>query len=133
MSNPTYNIQDGIYNKLTASTSLNDLVTGIYDYIPSQTEYPYIKLGDMTEVPWDTFSKRGETNTTTIHVFSDFRGNKETLNIMDKVSTLLEAADFTVTGYNLVYCRREFKTVYEEEQGTVRHGVLRFRVMVRET
>ena len=74
MSIHSFELGTTIYSTLTASTSLMNDVTGVFDDVPENTEYPYIVVGEETSVDNATKDLDGREYTIVIHVWSRFRG-----------------------------------------------------------
>jgi len=127
-------IQTKIYEVLNAG-----LAYPVYDDVPFLPEgmptnnFPYVVIGDDTLIPFDNDSQIGVDATLTIHVWSKYRGRKETKDIQGEIYTLLNRASLTITGYNVVDILFEFSETFVENDGTTRHGVQRFRITVQET
>jgi len=52
-------LQTAVYNALSADATLVSAVTGIYDFVPEGTAFPYVKVGDQTMVDGGTKNKKG--------------------------------------------------------------------------
>ena len=66
-------IQQATYTKLTGDAPLMTLLTGgIVDVrgIPAGQIYPFVALGDTTEVPNDRLGRNGYDTTMTLHIYS---------------------------------------------------------------
>jgi len=122
-------LQKAIYDKLTASTSLMALVSGVFDHVPPKQAMPYIMIGDDTAIDWDTDNSTGFEATCTIHVWSDYRGMAQAKNIMGKIYSLMHRQTLAMTGYNVVDVCCEFEEAGVDPDGLTRHGVMRFRVV----
>jgi len=107
----------------------------IYDYAPqaddagSTVAFPYVALGDETDVQWDTDDSVGREATLTIHTLSRYRGKKEAHNIMGAIKTALHQHALAVSGQVTVLCYWEFSEIFTEPDGITRHGVQRFRII----
>ena len=53
-------LQTAVYNALLASSPLTTKLGGnnIYDFVPENTAFPYVKIGDQTMVDDGTKTKR---------------------------------------------------------------------------
>ena len=72
----------------------------------------------------------GNEITINIHVWSQYKGSKETKQIMDKIHDLLHNSNLNVTGHNLINLRFEFSDIMRDPDGITRHGVMRFRAII---
>jgi hypothetical protein len=120
-------IQKAVFNRL--NTSLN---VPVYDNVPDNAQAPYVVIGDDTLTEYDTFGELGFEATVTIHSWSVYRGRKQVKEIMGSIYDALHRAELTVTGYNLIGCDCEFSETFLESDGVTRHGVQRFRILIRE-
>jgi hypothetical protein len=120
-------VQKAIFAKLKAALS-----TTIYDNVPDNAVAPYIVIGDDTFVQMDTDLIVGFEATVTIHSWSKYRGRAEVKTIMGNIYDALHRAEFTVQGYNLLGCDCEYSETFLESDGVTRHGVQRFRILIRE-
>jgi hypothetical protein len=122
-----FEVQKAIFGVL--NTGLN---VPIYDNVPDNAVAPYVVIGDDTFVEFDSDDVSGFEATITIHSWSIYRGRKQVKELMGNIYNLLHRAEFTVTGYNLVGCDCEFSETFLESDGVTRHGVQRFRILIRE-
>ncbi|WP_071812529.1 DUF3168 domain-containing protein [Lentzea guizhouensis] len=121
-------VQTAIHTLLTADVELMAAVSGVYDQVPEPAAFPYIRLGDTTEVPDDNHSRRGSRVTTTLHIFSRYRGNKQGLQILGQVDRLLDRQALLVPGYRDVSCAREFHQTLRDPDPEIRHIPVRYRL-----
>jgi len=119
-------IQKAIYSALDSALSIN-----VYDNVPDNAAAPYVVIGDDTVAEFDTDGERGFEATVTIHTWSTYRGRSQVKEIMSAVYNALHRADLTVQGYNLLGCDFEFSETFLESDGVTRHGVQRFRILIR--
>jgi hypothetical protein len=130
MSLHSFDLASTVYAALTGDSTLMGLVEGVYDDVPQDTPYPYIVVGEETTINAGTMTVDGLEHTLTLHVWSRYRGLKETKQIMERIYTLLHNSNLTVTGASLVNLRQEFSSTFVDADGLTRHGVIRFRAMV---
>jgi hypothetical protein len=116
------------YGKLNVA-----LPNQVFDHVPQQQPYPYVNIGDLTGVEYDTDDKDGGEITITVHTWSRARGMKELAELMDAVYAALHNQSFAVAGEVVVLCYFEFVQTMTEPDGLTRHGVQRFRFITQET
>ena len=124
-------IQKAVYERLSADSSLMGKVTGIFDFVPDNQEFPYVTIGEATTVPFATFSRFGEEATITLHIWSRYQGFKEIADIMDDLNRLLGHQDLQVIGYDTITCFYDFSETLREPDGITRHGVVRYRILTQ--
>jgi hypothetical protein len=130
MSNYSSALQQTVFNALDQSSTLQNLVTDVYDFVPESTAFPYVKIGEQTMVDDGTKDKKGSDFTLEVHTFSRYRGSVEIKNIMSVVYDILHESSLSVSGASLVNMRFEFSDIIKENDGLTTHGVQRFRAFV---
>jgi len=129
MSDYAVAVQTAVYNALNGNSSLTSSVSGIYDFVPESTTFPYVKVGDQTIVDDGTKDKKGSDFTLIVHTFSRYRGSKEIKEIMSLVYDILHESSLTISGA-MNNMRFEFSDIIKESDGLTTHGVQRFRTFV---
>ena len=89
MSIGQFQLQSAIYTALDVSAITSTLSCGVYDEVIEGNTYPFITLGEETAIDYSTFDLTGGEYTVNIHIWSQYKGSKETKQIMDKVHDLL--------------------------------------------
>ena len=130
MSDHSLELQKSIFNRLDGDSTLQNLVTDVYDFVPENTAFPYVKVGEETSLDNGTKTLQGNEHTLVIHTFSQYRGSKEVKNIMSRIYALLHESSLSVSGASLVNLRFEFSDVIKENDGLTTHGLQRFRAVV---
>ena len=130
MSDHSLALQKTIFDALDGDSTLQSLVTDVFDFVPENTAFPYVKVGEETAVDNGTKTLQGNDHTLVIHTFSRYRGSKETKEIMSRIYALLHESSLTVSGASLVNLRFEFSDIIKENDGLTTHGLQRFRAMV---
>ena len=130
MSDHSLELQKSIFNALDGDSTLQNLVTDVYDFVPENTAFPYVKVGEETSIDNGTKTLQGNEHTLVIHTFSRYRGSKEVKEIMSRIYALLHESSLSVTGASLVNLRFEFSDVIKENDGLTSHGLQRFRAVV---
>ena len=129
MSDYAVAVQTSVYNALNGNSSLTSSVSGIFDFVPESTTFPYVKVGDQTMVDDGTKNKKGSDFTLIVHTFSRYRGSKEIKEIMSLVYDILHESSLTISGA-MNNMRFEFSDIIKETDGLTTHGVQRFRTFV---
>jgi len=131
MSDHSLELQKSIFDTLSGDSTITSTYgANVYDYIPDNTSFPYVKLGEETSVDNGTKTLQGNEHTLVIHTFSQYRGSKEVKNIMSRIYALLHESSLSVSGASLVNLRFEFSDVIKENDGLTTHGLQRFRAVV---
>lgn len=131
---PTWPLQQAIYTRLSGDTELvTTLGAAVYDFVPDSAPFPYVTIGDVTEAPNDTMGRTGRDMTVTVHIWSQYAGNKQVMQIADRVDDLLDRWAVTVTGWNATHMLQEFFETFRDPDGKTRHGVARYRTHTHAT
>jgi len=131
MSIGQFALQTTIYSTLANDNTLTStLSAGVYDEVLEGASYPFVSLGEETAVDYSTKDTDGGETTINIHIWSQYKGAKETKQIMDRIHDLLHDSNLSVTGFNLINLRYEFSDIMRDPDGVTRHGVMRFRAII---
>lgn len=130
MSIGQFQLQSAIYSALNVTAITTTLSCGVYDEVIEGNTYPFITLGEETTIDYSTKTETGGETTVNIHIWSRYKGSKQTKQIMDKVHDLLHDVNLTVTGFNLINLRFEYSDIMRDPDGITRHGVMRFRAII---
>ena len=126
--------QKAVYQALIANQNLLCLVNGVYDFIEQNLEYPYITIGESSDLEWDTFYDVGRTTLFSVHVWSNDRGTKKAQEILSEVySSLTRVKLTTEENFNFVTCQYESGDMFRDDGGLIWHGVHQYRIIVEET
>jgi hypothetical protein len=131
MSIGQFALQSTIYSTLSADNTLTStLGAGVYDEVLEGASYPFVSLGEETAIDYGTKDLVGGETTINIHIWSQYKGAKETKEIMDRIHDLLHDSNLSVSGFNLINLRFEFSDILRDPDGVTRHGVMRFRAII---
>ena len=130
MSVGQFALQQSFFTALIVSAINDTLNCGVFDDVPQNATYPYIAIGEETVIDYSTKDIDGNESTLNIHVWSQYKGSKETKQIMDKIHDLLHNSNLTVVGHNLINLRFEYSDIMRDPDGITRHGVMRFRAII---
>ena len=123
-----YDAQVSVFKRLENDSELMSAVTGVYDFVPEETNFPYVILGRCTATPVNTKTTIGERIEVTLDVWSVYKGKKETANIIN----LLEASltdELTVEDADLI--TQEIKSIeIVEESNELYHGTVVFEILL---
>lgn len=130
MSNTAlWEVQKSVVATMTASTTLTTLVnSNIYDEPPTNEDYPYIVVGDSTEVDDNALDKLGFENTITCFIFTKpcGLGWYPATQILDAMNKVLNGKRPTMTNLNIVHCKLD--NVMYEKDGDKRIMHVRYRL-----
>jgi len=129
MSIGQFALQSSVYTALNVCAITSTLSCGVYDEVVEGNSYPFITLGEETAIDYSTNNLVGAETTINIHVWSRYKGSKQTKQILDKIHDLLHDVSLTVSGVNLINLRFEYSDIMRDPDGITRHGVMRFRAI----
>lgn len=132
MRSALWPVQRAIYQRLTSHAPLMARVTGILDDVPEGQPFPYVVIGEWTEIPVLAFGEDGSETTLTLHVWSRYRGWKEANEIVALVNEVLDDAELEVEGYRTVLVVYDSSTAIRDTDGVTRHMVVRYRLILEE-
>lgn len=102
--------------------------------VPDNITGRYIVIGNDTFIEWDTDDRTGFEATLVIHTWDTTSANRSFLpikDVMGDIYGLLHRAEFGIVGYNPIGLDFEFSETFLDPDGLTRHGVQRFRVIMR--
>ncbi|MFE9381777.1 DUF3168 domain-containing protein [Streptomyces sp. NPDC007025] len=121
-------LQTALYQKLTASTALTALVSGVYDEVPEDAAFPYVSFGSMTETPADAHDGQGLDVLVVLHVWSKAPGSGEAYDVFAALDAALDRVPLTVPGWSDVSIRHEQHEAVQDPDPDVRHINSQYRV-----
>jgi hypothetical protein len=125
MSDPSIAFQTAIYTELDAQLSVP-----VYDSVPQSATYPYVTIDyqDSSRANW--LSDRKDEKTMYFSVWSDYRGQKEVLQIMGEMDALLHNQRFTLSTGRIAKMQVLSKRTNRESDGVTFMGQLRLQVLL---
>lgn len=132
MTSPAVDLQKAIHGLLTADAALVARLGGqkVFDANPPNAAFPYVSFGRTSIYDWSTGTESGTEQLFTIHVWSKAKGKTETLEIMETIRQLIDAAPPELDEHALVNLQLEFAEVRFDDDISVHHGLLRFRAVM---
>ncbi len=123
----SFDLQSALYSLLSGDSTLDGLVGNnkIFDSVaPQDTAYPYVLIG--TEITTDIGTKTldGNLYNVDIDVWSQYRGQKEIKEVMERIYILLNNVTISVSGADSVMSFVNSSTTIVEADGITRHGII---------
>lgn len=127
-------VQIAQIDALRANSELMSILAadGVYDNVPEGTARPYIIIGEAIETPDNAHDRYGKNIVVTNHVWSEQKGYKESLEIMNLMVATLEQQPLVVEGFHHVMTQFEFSQTLRDPDPTIRHAIARFRILVEQ-
>lgn len=119
-----------VYARLDAQ-----LATPIYSYVPQNSAYPYIRIGDISAVTADTMTTEIQGYSVTIHSFDKSVASSQPLEvIVAAIYTALHNYALSISGFNVILCRQTNLNIFQQGDPNDRywHAVQEFEIMVED-
>ena len=130
MSSISFALQQAILGALSGSGDLQALIgDGLFDFVPPDSDFPYVVLGDGTETDWSTSTEGGTEHSVQIDVWSREAGHKEAKQIADVIRATLNNAALTISGAALIDIRYLGTEFAREPDGQTFRARLQFRAV----
>jgi hypothetical protein len=130
MSGIAFALQQAIFAALSSSPDLQALIGNrLFDFVPPDSAFPYVVLGDGSEADWSTSTEDGTEHTIQIDVWSRQPGHREAKQIADVIRSVLNNAVLIVTGAALIDIRHLTTDFSRETDGQTFRARLTFRAV----
>ncbi|MCM3616679.1 DUF3168 domain-containing protein [Sutcliffiella horikoshii] len=123
-----YSVQESVYQRLDSDEELAQKIVGIYDYVPEETDFPYVILGRVFSTPHKTKTTDGENVEITLDIWSTDKGKEETAKIMKQIEASL-AEELSVGDAFLVSQDVKSREIMQEANDLYR-GTLVYEIIV---
>lgn len=139
MTDHSWNLQQALYQAL-ANAEPALAAGGVHDQAPDDAAFPHVEIGESDVLPDDVSlgvagadgeGDRGLAETITLHVWSRYRGRKETLAILARIHALLHGRALSVAGRASALAFVRSQRVFRDPDGLTRHGVMAVEVIHR--
>ena len=123
----SFDLQSAIYTTLSDSSSLDSAIGNnkVFDSIaPQGTAYPYVLIGTEATRDIGTKTLDGNVYNMDIHVWSQYRGQKQVKEVMAIIYNLVNNATITVSGASSVMSYVVSTSTFVEVDGITRHGLV---------
>ncbi len=94
-------LQQALFSRLYNDNALRQKVTGVFDAVPEDTQYPYCTIGEPTVTPFETKTTYGENIPWVLHCYSDYNGKKECYEILNLMVQAITKEPWTVEGFKV--------------------------------
>jgi hypothetical protein len=141
-------VQKEIYLLLIHDSEIIDLLGGdsdedstsdkVFDFVPDNTNYPYITLQILPWLPRDNATHDGLACEFQINTWyapkglNSRRGNRPVQDIQERIDQLLHNTNLCVDGWNSLQLRRSFIDIQTQDDNVTKHGIQRFNLMIGE-
>lgn len=127
-TDPSWPLQVAIYERLTSDEALMADISGVFDHVPRQTEFPYVSIGSFTSTPSGAHDRFGARTTVTLHGWSTYSGRKEVAVLAGHLLRILDHQPVEAEGLHTVYVHHEQTVTQTEQSNDIRHVSCRFAI-----
>lgn len=123
----SFDLQSAVYSLLSGDSSLDTLIGDgrIYDSVaPQDSAYPYVVIGMETVSDVGTNTLDGNIYNLNIEVWSQYRGQKQIKEVMERIYNLVNNVSISVSGADSVMSYVNNTTTMVEVDGITRHGIV---------
>lgn len=130
MKSPFLVLHKAIGDRIVARTRFSE----VFDDTPENERFPYITMGELIGRDWSDKFTPGQEVHSTIHIWSQYEGKKEVLEIGDEVlQALTRPPPLDLgTGFHAVVDTLDTHQIIMDIDGFTRHGILTFRYLIEE-
>jgi hypothetical protein len=131
-------LAQSVHTLLNSDASLKSMCPYIFKKAPNTLNYPYLEIGDTTEIKpsWDVMGVLGHELTINVHIYAlnVADATVTALGIADKVARILTPAELSISGYWFNGCLLEFNSQIPDLSGAnkIIHVVSRYRYLLTE-
>ena len=86
------------------------LTQDVYDYVPQNASYPYVEVGRHVTIQDDSLVAKKDSVTTYLTVWSEYKGQKEVLEIMEAIYAILHQVSLPLDSGTMVRCFVDSRT-----------------------
>jgi len=132
-SDVIFQLQKAVYGVLTADSTLTEMVTGIYEYVPQGTGFPYLVVNEITAADWSTKTSSGASCNLTLKAYSRDMQDAVLLGIISRATDVLRGTAITMTGHTLINLTLQNMEVKRLADGVTYEAVVKFKALTEET
>ena len=125
-------LQTAIYNSLTGDTTLMASINGVFDFVPQETNYPYVTIGNDDYTWFGSMGKDGGQYNVQIDIWTQQENREECKNIMKLVSDFLHNGSLIITNNVHISTRLDFQETVQESDNFTHHGIQRYTIFLHE-
>ena len=129
------NLQRALYNALTGDVALMALITGVYadvqqpDLPESDSNFPYVVIGQDNLSPFDTKTKLGASALAQIDIWSRQNNLIEAKEVASAIYTALHYQPLTITDADHVVTMVESQVFSKDPDGHTKRGMVMVRII----
>jgi hypothetical protein len=125
MTDRSIEFQTAVYSTLDAALSVP-----VYDSVPQNAGYPYVTIDFQDDTNADYLSAKKTRKIMYFAVWSDYRGQKEVLEILGDIYDTLHQQSLVLTGGRVAQLMVLSKSTSREPDGLTYMGQLRLSALI---
>jgi len=125
MTDRSMEFQTAVYSALNTALSVP-----VYDSVPQDATYPYVTIDFQDDANADYLSERKTRKLMYFAIWSDYRGQKEVLQIMGAIDTALHQTKLDLSGGTVAQLMVVSKRTSREPDGVTYMGQLRLSALI---
>lgn len=130
MADRSLQVQKAIVARLKAASAVTSIVgQRIYDRAPQNVTFPYLRLMDVSSVPFDAEALRGRDMLLQISVFSRAVGRVEARQVMAAINEALHRRDLELEAGVVVLCRVSSARDMADPDDVTTHGIVELQII----
>ena len=131
MMSPSLALQGEIVSALKADSTVASFVDArVHDFVPANTAFPFISIGEFQEIQDGTPCHDGIEIALTLHAWSQKKGEVEGKHIAQAIKEALHYKDFILTDWALAeIAHRQTRTIADPD-GVTTHMVVEFTALL---
>lgn len=127
MSEPSAATQKALYTALSAALS----PIKVYDAVPQGAAYPYVVINNTEIVTADFLGSRKDERMVYLSVWSQYRGQKEVLDILADIDAALHRTALTLETGRMVQCFVADKGTSRDSDNLSFQGRVKLRIITQ--
>lgn len=125
--------QKAIYELLLENDDIKTKTYGVFDFVDSAQEFPYITIGESVQNEWDTDNTLGHDCVMTVHVWArggSGKGRKELKEIQGFIYKSLHRSEYSTKGFRFISVDFQDSQSLVDADGLTYHGIQNFRLLI---
>lgn len=123
-------LQQAIYRRLS-SDLVPGAVTGVHDVVSEEHTFPYITVGEPNLLPFETKNNYSEAVSFVVHAWSDYEGKKQAYHILNEVFKAIGKGLSIEGPFVLLEVKKPTMQVIDDADPRIKHGIARFKVIIK--
>lgn len=119
-----------LFSLLDGDATLGGLITGIYQQVPDDTDYPFIRMAQQRSSDWSAQALEGEELLLMLEVYSRYAGWKQANDIMARIHVLLHANDLSNSTMHVAHLRIQQRSDELLADGRTMRAQMQLRALI---